>query len=151
MNLLCAVMLNALWTTNQTPVAAHAITAVVATATAAASFIYVWTGNILHHVYTFSLMLGLIGPRVLYLIYAQKRTGPEKAALLKRFWRGVIVLGIGYALWHLDLEKCAELRKMRKAVGVPLGMLLEMHGWWHVLTAVGAGQFISLVRELIEA
>jgi dihydroceramidase len=37
---------------------------------------------------------------------------------------------------------------------MPWGFLLELHGWWHVLTAVGAYVFMvmvdSLTRDVIE-
>lgn len=35
----------------------------------------------------------------------------------------------GYALWNVDNEFCAELRGIRDVVGMPLGFVLEFHGW----------------------
>lgn len=148
MNLVCGVMLYWLWTVGQTPIMARLITAMLLVATTFASVIYLRTGNILHHVYTFITMLFLIWPRVIYLIYSQKRTAQDRGALLKRFWTGAIIFCIGYGLWHLDLEKCSELRQIRKAIGLPFAFLFELHGWWHTLTAIGAGQFVKLAREL---
>jgi len=40
---------------------------------------------------------------------------------------------------------CAELRAVRQSVGLPWAFALELHGWWHVLTAVGAAAFVRLI------
>lgn len=51
-------------------------------------------------------------------------------------------------MWNIDFEYCAELRMLREQVGLPWAWLLELHGWWHILTAVSANQFMEIVREL---
>lgn len=56
-----------------------------------------------------------------------------------------------FLVWNVDLERCAELRDLKARAGVPWAWLLELHGWWHVLTAVGAFEYVALVRELCEA
>lgn len=55
---------------------------------------------------------------------------------------------MGYALWNVDMHFCEPLIGARRAVGQPLGYLLELHGWWHVLTAVGAYIFMAVVEFL---
>jgi dihydroceramidase len=61
---------------------------------------------------------------------------------------------LGYLLWQIDGIYCTELTALRRSVGMPWGFLLELHGWWHVLTAVGAYVFMvmvdSLTRDVIE-
>lgn len=37
---------------------------------------------------------------------------------------------------------------MKRAVGLPGGVFLELHGWWHILTAIGAYVFMALVEVL---
>jgi dihydroceramidase len=34
-------------------------------------------------------------------------------------------------------------------MGMPWGFLLEFHGWWHVLTAIGAYVFMVMVDSLM--
>jgi dihydroceramidase len=43
---------------------------------------------------------------------------------------------LGYFLWQIDGIYCTELTALRRSVGMPWGFLLELHGWWHGLTAV---------------
>jgi dihydroceramidase len=118
--------------------------------TCIASLVYARSGNLLIHVYTFAAMVGLIGLRLLYLIYLQPRPEQETAALAARFWSGAAYLAVAYTVWNVDLELCLQLRDLRRHVGLPWVWLLELHGWWHLLTAVGAARFLELVRLLCD-
>lgn len=56
--------------------------------------------------------------------------------ILKNMWLMItcglsIFLG-GFAIWSLDNEYCSDLRRWRRQVGLPWGVLLEGHGWWYV-------------------
>ena len=63
-------------------------------------------------------------------------------------------MGLGYFLWQIDGIFCSELTALKRSIGMPWGFLLEMHGWWHLLTALGAYVFMvlvdSLTRDVIE-
>ncbi|UPK97523.1 hypothetical protein LCI18_008458 [Fusarium solani-melongenae] len=51
----------------------------------------------------------------------------------------------GYSLWLIDEWACRYLAEARNAVGLPLGFLLELHGWWHILTAIGSYSAVVVV------
>ncbi|KAK6849562.1 hypothetical protein PG995_013395 [Apiospora arundinis] len=113
---------------------------------------YVWTGKIIYHASAFFIMMVLIVIRVAHLFFFRKPAFPEDKM---RVWksRGRISLALlvfAYVLWNIDLEFCAELRLLRERVGLPWAWLLELHGWWHIMTAVSASQFMDTVRELQE-
>ncbi|CAI7624336.1 unnamed protein product [Penicillium glandicola] len=66
--------------------------------------------------------------------------------ILKTMWFMVIYglsmfLG-GFFIWNLDNVFCSEIRRMRRSVGLPWGLFLEGHGWWHVMTGIGAYLYI---------
>lgn len=112
------------------------------------STIYILSGNLLFHVLFFVILLALVGSRTLWLIHrTEGRSKEERAQLMRRFYEAVAFLALGFAVWNADLEFCHELRAMRRAVGAPLAWLLEGHGWWHILTAIGAKLYIELIRE----
>ncbi|ORY06497.1 alkaline ceramidase-like protein [Clohesyomyces aquaticus] len=66
--------------------------------------------------------------------------------ILRQMWTMIacglsIFLG-GFAIWQLDNVFCPTLRRWRRQVGLPWGILLEGHGWWHLMTGVGAYFYI---------
>jgi dihydroceramidase len=76
----------------------------------------------------------------------QKREDRRDKKILKQMWSMIAIgLGIfvgGFAIWNLDNEFCPTLRRWRRQVGLPWGILLEGHGWWHVMTGIGAYYYI---------
>ncbi|ODH50329.1 hypothetical protein GX48_03603 [Paracoccidioides brasiliensis] len=48
----------------------------------------------------------------------------------------------GFAIWNLDTMFCSRLRGWRREIGLPWGILLEGHGWWHLMTGIGAYIYI---------
>lgn len=61
--------------------------------------------------------------------------------ILKKMWffvaYGLTVFLSGFALWGVDNVYCGTLRRWRRQVGLPWGLFLEGHGWWHLMTGVG--------------
>lgn len=64
----------------------------------------------------------------------QKREDRRDKKILNQMWSMIAIgLGIflgGFAIWNLDNEFCPTLRRWRRRVGLPWGILLEGHGWW---------------------
>jgi dihydroceramidase len=54
--------------------------------------------------------------------------------ILKTMWAmiacGLSAMAIGFLIWKLDTIFCGTLRRWRRDVGLPWGILLEGHGWW---------------------
>lgn len=67
--------------------------------------------------------------------------------ILKTMWL-MIAVGLsvflgGFAIWTLDNMYCTRLRAWRHEIGLPWGLLLEGHGWWHLMTGLGAYYYIN--------
>ncbi|KAL6708444.1 alkaline ceramidase ydc1 [Coniothyrium glycines] len=66
--------------------------------------------------------------------------------ILSTMWKMILLgLGIflgGFAIWHLDNEHCSTLIGWRRSIGMPWGFVLEGHGWWHIMTGIGAYYYI---------
>lgn len=72
----------------------------------------------------------------------QQRIDERDMKILKQMWTIVatglsIFLG-GFAIWNVDNAYCSTLRRWRHEVGLPWGIFLEGHGWWHIMTGWGA-------------
>jgi dihydroceramidase len=143
-------MLQASLTAHQPPARARAITASLAAAYLSFSAFYLWSAKIIYQVFAFvSALLGVLLRSEWMFNCLEPGFLPEAK---RRDWnfRARKALGIclfGYLLWTIDLEYCAELRAIRERVGLPWAWLFEFHGWWHILTAVGASQAMQVARE----
>lgn len=43
---------------------------------------------------------------------------------------GLGSIALSFLIWNLDNAFCPTLRRWRRTVGLPWGILLEGHGWW---------------------
>lgn len=141
---LAGALLQRTCSAKQTPSRARVITTAIYAIVGIMSAIYMNSGNLLIHVAMFVTMLLLIGLRTMYLISSAQ----EKANYTWRFGQVVAYMALAFLLWNIDLHWCHELRSLRHAVGLPWAWLLELHGWWHVFTAMAAALHMELVRDL---
>ncbi|KAI1773173.1 ceramidase [Hypoxylon cercidicola] len=111
---------------------------------------YVWTGKIIYHASAFMLLVVFITVRGHHLFYFRQPAFPaaKRDAWKAKGGKALAMLIFGYVLWNVDLELCAELRNLREYVGLPWAWFLEMHGWWHVLTAYAAKEVMEIIREM---
>ena len=134
----------------QTPAKARLISTGLAIFFPLFSAFYIQSGMIIYQVIAFALGLILVAARTQYL-YHWLQPGYPKALSQDwnfRTWKAILICVFGYVLWNIDLEFCAELRQMRAQIGLPWAWLLELHGWWHILTAIGASGFMVVAREV---
>jgi dihydroceramidase len=64
--------------------------------------------------------------------------------------RGWMMYIVGFVFWVIDNHYCMELREWRQSMGAG-GVMLQFHGWWHVLTGLGSYWimvFIEYMRKL---
>jgi dihydroceramidase len=69
------------------------------------------------------------------------REGPGRSAddrvreSLKLMWLMVVcglgTIGLGFLVWNLDTIYCSKIRRWRRELGLPWGVLLEGHAWWY--------------------
>lgn len=148
MLLLVGMIMQHVYCLGQPRVRSRLVAATIWAGISGVSFIYVRSGDLLIHVSAFAVSVTLVGLRLVQLIYRGQQE--SSAELVLRFWKGCAYLAVAFALWNVDLELCLQLRAWRLHVGLPLSWLMELHAWWHILTAAGAAQFIRLVRCLCD-
>lgn len=68
----------------------------------------------------------------------QEKVNARDSAILRTMWAlaisGVASVGLGFFIWNLDNMYCSNLRRWRRNVGLPWGIVLEGHGWWQVFS-----------------
>jgi dihydroceramidase len=146
------------------------LTLILATAVVGCSNITSADGASTHlHLALFVILLTTFWPRALFLIHHDNScfsredatTSPSakvnqsrayqhatRHRRLSSFRLASFSFVLGFIFWLIDGLCCEQLRTMRAKVGLPFAWLLEFHGAWHILTAVGAGMFVRLVAEL---
>jgi len=151
MLLLAWSMLQSVCAVRQTPTLVWAINTGLTVSVCAFAAFYVWTGEILYHTFGFLTMMSFLTGRSRYIIHwMEPRLAGKERRWNSRTWLSMFWTMFGYVLWTIDLEFCKELRELRTRVGLPWAWVLELHGWWHVLTAMGASQFMEIAREMRE-
>jgi dihydroceramidase len=97
---------------------------------AAVTIVYVWLQTPLFHQVSYgSMVLYLTGRCVLLA-----RRHHADHALVRVITTAIVLFLVAWGLWNVDIHWCADLQAARARLGT-LGPLLELHGWWHVLTA----------------
>ncbi|KAG9241676.1 ceramidase [Calycina marina] len=105
-------------------------------------------GNVTLFRMTFlSLILSVLG----WLTYLVNFRVPDAkvrkdAACLTGYGAGFFLLG--YVLWNVDMHLCSYLTGVRQMVGMPLGFLIEFHGWWHIFTGIAVYYDIVFIEYL---
>ncbi|KAI9682592.1 MAG: hypothetical protein M1822_006890 [Bathelium mastoideum] len=77
----------------------------------------------------------------------RERQDKRDLKILSTMWTmiayGLTIFLGGFAIWNLDNIYCSDLRKWRREIGLPWGVVLEGHGWWHIMTGIGAYFYIT--------
>ncbi|KAH6959253.1 ceramidase [Fusarium avenaceum] len=97
------------------------------------------------HATTFGLGVYIIATRVLRIIPEQVKDPVIRKNLQNVAVLGLYSFGFGYMVWLIDEFACRYLTSARHTVGLPLAFLLELHGWWHVFTAIGGYTAVAVI------
>lgn len=145
-------LLQSTLTTRQSHSRAQLISGALAIIYTSFSVFYIWSAKIIYQVIAFAIAIVLITLRTQYLFHwaSPKFPATKSRNWNIRTWQSLAICVFGYLIWHIDLEFCAELRAIRQRVGLPWAWLFEFHGWWHILTAIGADRFMNVAREVRE-
>ena len=77
----------------------------------------------------------------------EARRDARDSKIVKTMWMmvafGLSVFLGGFGIWNLDNIYCSRLQSWRREIGLPWGILLEGHGWWHLMTGLGAYYYIQ--------
>ncbi|KAF4470589.1 YPC1-Alkaline Ceramidase [Fusarium albosuccineum] len=97
------------------------------------------------HASTFGLGVWIIASRILRIIPQQVPDPVIRQKVRNISIRGCLFFAVGYIAWLIDELACRYLIDARRTLGLPLAFLLELHGWWHVLTAIGGYSAVAVV------
>ena len=113
------------------------------------SVYHVWADEIYMHEVTFAVMIFLVSRQTRALIKTQVQSEEKRKKLGQMATFGISSGLFGYFLWNIDFHLCGYVTRFKHWVGLPWGFLFELHGWWHVLTGIGAYTGMALVEYLV--
>ncbi|KAJ6020782.1 alkaline phytoceramidase [Penicillium herquei] len=111
---------------------------------------HMMTDELVLHSMSFVGAVTIIGIHTFRLV--NSRTQPGSASR-RQIWGivkfGAAIFNFGYYFWLVDQWACGYLTKIRGVIGLPWAFILELHGWWHICTGIGAYIFIAVVDQLV--
>ena len=93
-------------------------------------------------------MIAVVGIKTRSIISARVPNPVIKKEVKNLATWGAIIFVSGFGIWNVDNAICSSLTQAKRAIGMPWSFILELHGWWHIFTGVGAYIFIALVEYL---
>lgn len=113
------------------------------------SIYHCWADEIYVHEITFAVMIFLVSRQTRALIKRQVKNAESRKKLGSMATFGISSGLFGYFLWNIDFHFCKYVTALKRYVGLPWGFLFELHGWWHILTGIGAYVGMALVEYLV--
>lgn len=80
--------------------------------------------------------------------YVKPKSKKAMSALNWTLALGLFEFLFGWFLWNLDIHFCPTWIVWRRTLGMPLGFLLEGHGYWHLLTGMGVYSYLQYLESL---
>ncbi|KAJ1920065.1 alkaline ceramidase ydc1 [Mycoemilia scoparia] len=114
----------------------------------AVTLAYLWVVNPVFHQIVFASFVIFCFSRS-YMLMGKVYDKEVKRQLIQLLSRSAIMFLTGFCVWNLDNILCHHLRSYRRHAQFPLDGILQLHGWWHVLTGYAchyAFTFITLLR-----
>ncbi|RDL37648.1 Uncharacterized protein BP5553_05081 [Venustampulla echinocandica] len=106
------------------------------------------TNELIMHSIVFAIMLLMVSRKTSSIVNARvSDPGVRKDVRRLSIW-GFMCFASGFALWNIDIATCKTLTNAKRSIGMPWSFILELHGWWHLLTGLGAYIFMALVEYL---
>lgn len=87
----------------------------------------------------YGIFVAMMSVLVLGAVYLSYYSNPHVSyPMVRAFWFNLFA----FVLWNIDFHLCLQLRFIRSHFGKSWGFILQLHGWWHLLTAIGLAWFV---------
>lgn len=100
------------------------------------------------HSVLFGIMIAFVGTKTRSIIKARVSDPVVQKDVRNMATWGAVIFVSGFIIWNIDTVICGQLTTVKRTIGMPWSFLLELHGWWHLFTGLGAYIFIALVEYL---
>jgi len=143
-----ACVLHRAYTFDKSPASTKTFTTILITLLGIETAYHVAADEETVHQLSFLALILLVAIKTRSLISTRVKDDKDKQRFTKKSLFGLAAFLFGYFLWQMDFIFCSELNALKRQIGMPWGFVLELHGWWHILTAIGAYTFMHMVEKL---
>ncbi|ESZ98467.1 hypothetical protein SBOR_1129 [Sclerotinia borealis F-4128] len=106
------------------------------------------TDETVMHPVLFGIEIAFVGIKTRSIINQRVANAAVQKQVKKLVTYGGVIFVSGFLIWNIDNHFCSSLTDIKRSIGMPWSFILELHGWWHILTGIGAYIFIALVEYL---
>ncbi|KAI9259497.1 alkaline dihydroceramidase [Phascolomyces articulosus] len=108
------------------------------------TYSYIIINNPVYHQVCYGLLVGTVVIRSVYVCHRIPTAyqAYEQIWMSRLLWMGAGCFGCAFLVWNIDNQFCSFLRDWRSTVGLPIGAISELHGWWHIGTSLGVYYFL---------
>ena len=143
-----AIVLARIWTLRWNTARRALFNWILATFVTVAMAIFFRKSRLDVHAASFGILILLVCFKSVYLTEKIEMSAETRRARRRLALVGATTFVISYGCWLVDFHRCGMLQRFRAQVGLPWGIVSELHGWWHALSAVGVYCYICLVELL---
>lgn len=97
---------------------------------------------VFHQVSYAILVLGVVYRAITLFQKVPKSLSYERPRVHALLWMSALGFVVAFILWNIDNQFCHSLRAWRHSVSFLTGSISELHGWWHIGTALGVYYFV---------
>ncbi|KAF2198330.1 alkaline ceramidase family protein [Delitschia confertaspora ATCC 74209] len=113
------------------------------------SIYHCWADEIVLHEIAFAVMIFTTVFKTRVLMKERVNDSVQRGRLAGLSSFGLACGLFGYFLWNIDFHFCSHLTSVKHKIGLPFGILLELHGWWHILTGICSYVGMAIVEYLV--
>ncbi|VEU20844.1 DEKNAAC101652 [Brettanomyces naardenensis] len=110
-------------------------------------YLFVYQNPAFHEIIYAGISLGLVY-RTIVLTNWYVTDRKFKRFMFKLLIFSMFEIALAFLVWNLDTIYCSGLIRARRFIGLPLGIFLELHGFWHLFIGIGIHHFILFTQCL---
>ena len=100
--------------------------------------------SIIYYVYNnpivFQALFGMLVVLGMFIMHRKAQSNKRSYTLALH---SLFFFVLAFSVWNIDNLYCDYIRSARSFLTFPLNTLLQLHGWWHVLSALSFFYYIA--------
>lgn len=88
----------------------------------------------------FQVLFGVLVALGMFVMYRKVQRNKQAYALALR---SLFFFILAFSIWNIDNLFCHHIRTARSLLAFPMDSLLQLHGWWHVLSALSFIHYLA--------